>query len=131
MNGGTTADNPDVELGPQAALSFSMAFHELLTNAAKYGALSNADGRVEITWSIERRDKAEILVASWRETGGPPISNAASERTGFGSRLIATSLSACGEIDLAYEPDGLVLVAESQLAKLQFRNDLGIDESGR
>lgn len=115
---------PDVELGPQAALSFSMVFHELLTNAAKYGALSVAEGRIHIEWSIERRDVAEVLVASWREIGGPPIQQTPCERTGFGSRLIASSLAAYGEANFSYEPTGMVLVAELQLAKLQLRNDL-------
>ncbi|HEV7249854.1 MAG TPA: HWE histidine kinase domain-containing protein [Shinella sp.] len=118
-----TSVGPDVELGPQAALSLSMVLHELLTNAAKYGALSNADGRVEITWDIERRDSEDVLAVSWRETGGPRIAKPTSGREGFGSRLIISSLGAYGEANVTYEPEGMLLIAELLLAKLQFRND--------
>lgn len=121
---------PEIELGPQAALSVSMVLHELLTNAAKYGALSNADGRVEVEWSITRRERGKVLFVSWRETGGPAIT-ATSDRTGFGSRLIMTSLSAYGEANISYEPSGIVLDAELQLDKLEFRNDLSNDGSSR
>jgi PAS domain S-box-containing protein len=92
-----TSVGPDVSLGPQAALSFSLVLHELLTNAAKYGALSNTDGRVDITWNIERRNKAEALMVSWREIDGPRILKPTPEREGFGSRLIVSSLAAYGE----------------------------------
>lgn len=119
-----TSVGPDVELGPQAALSFSMVLHELLTNAAKYGALSNTDGRVDITWSIECRDKAEVLVVSWREIDGPRILKPTPGREGFGSRLIVSSLAAYGKANVTYASEGLMLGAELLLAKLQFRNDL-------
>lgn len=119
-----SSTGPDVELGPQAALSFSLVLHELLTNASKYGALSNAEGRVEIRWRIERREATDFLVASWREVGGPGIPNVHPSRKGFGSRLIVSSLRAYGEANVSYEPEGLVLLAEMPLAKIQFRNDL-------
>jgi PAS domain S-box-containing protein len=113
---------PEVELGPQAALSFSLVLHELLTNASKYGALSNADGHIEMTWSIERRDGADCLLCSWSEIGGPPITNPT--RKGFGSRLIVSSLHAYGRAEVSYDPRGLVLTTEMPLSKIQFRNDL-------
>jgi PAS domain S-box-containing protein len=113
---------PELELGPQTALSFSMVLHELLTNACKYGALSNSDGRVEIMWRIERRDGADFLLASWRETGGPPIRQPTSK--GFGSRLIASTLKSYGEVETSYGPDGFQLVTRMPLANVQFRNDL-------
>lgn len=115
---------PDVQLGPQAALSFSMVFHELLTNASKYGALSNADGRVHVAWNIERRAGTDVLVVSWQEAGGPHIPSSEPDRKGFGSRLIISSLRAFGEADISYAPGGVALVAALPLARIQFRNDL-------
>jgi PAS domain S-box-containing protein len=115
---------PSVEMGPQAALSFSMVLHELLTNALKYGSLSNEDGRVEIIWNIELRGGERFLIASWREIGGPAITKTEPERKGFGSRLIASSLLAYGEVNITYETDGIVLLAEMPIARIQFRNEL-------
>jgi len=113
---------PDVELGPQAALSFSLVLHELLTNASKYGALSNAEGRIDLSWMVERRDGEDYLVSAWRETGGPPVVDPT--RKGFGSRLIFSSLNAYGEVGVVYEPQGLVFKIDMPLSKIQFRNDL-------
>jgi PAS domain S-box-containing protein len=98
---------PYVMLGPDVAQSIGMALHELSTNAAKYGALSNSDGRVDLAWKIEARDADFIFVLNWREKGGPEAIKP--EHAGFGSfvidRMLADRLSA--EIDLAYAPSGL------------------------
>jgi PAS domain S-box-containing protein len=115
-------EGPDVELGPQAALSFSLVLHELLTNASKYGALSNVVGHIEILWRVEHRAKDKCLILSWREVGGPAVANPT--RTGFGSRLIVSSLQAYGHVTVRYEPDGLEVTTEMPLSKIQFRNDL-------
>lgn len=88
------------------ALSLGMIFHELATNAAKYGALSHADGRVLVDWNVtNQRDR--ILHISWREAGGPPVIEP--DRRGFGSRLIQRNVrhDLAGEIDLVYAPSGL------------------------
>ncbi|KAA0687403.1 PAS domain S-box protein [Neorhizobium sp. P12A] len=116
------SNGPDVKLGPQAALSFAMVFHELLTNACKYGALSGHDGHAEIEWRVDRRDREVFLLLSWREIGGPVASEPT--RHGFGSRLIESSLQAYGEVKVSYKPEGLVLTAEMPLPKLQYRNEL-------
>jgi PAS domain S-box-containing protein len=122
------AGGPDVRLGPQAALSFAMVFHELLTNASKYGALSNEEGHVEITWDIERRDGIETLIACWREIDGPRIESSEPHRKGFGSRLIVSSLQAFGEASVSYRQEGVVLLAELPLAKIQLQSDLSAIE---
>jgi PAS domain S-box-containing protein len=87
-----------VGLTPRAALTLSMVFHELATNAAKYGALSAPAGRLEVRWAIERPERVSAgpgrLRLSWRESGGPPV--APPQRRGFGSRLIERST---GELD--------------------------------
>jgi two-component system CheB/CheR fusion protein len=82
---------PDIRISPKAAVPLAMALHELATNAAKYGALSNDDGRIDIGWSIHRAGQAPPrLVLRWIESGGPPVT--APTRRGFGSRLIERGL---------------------------------------
>ena len=97
----TKIDGEPIRVGPKYAVSLLMAFHELATNAAKYGALSNDAGRVEVTWALTTPPKTPALAIAWREIGGPPVKPR--RRRGFGSRLI-DGLSAdavvgeCGEI---------------------------------
>ncbi len=98
----------DVRLRPRAALSLAMAFHELITNAAKYGALSVPTGRVEVRWQATQDASGQTLLGiDWREEGGPPVS--APERRGFGSRLIEQGIAAelRGSARLVFEPGGL------------------------
>ena len=76
----------NVRLSPRAAISFALVLHELCTNAIKYGALSNAEGRVEIDITRNDRRKTPWLRFSWVEVDGPPV--AEFSRTGFGTRLI-------------------------------------------
>ncbi len=93
---------PDVMLAPSSAVTLTLAFNELATNATKYGALSAPAGRVALTW----REQAQIIELLWRESGGPPV--AAPTRLGFGSRLIeqVISFEFGGESELAYAPEG-------------------------
>jgi two-component sensor histidine kinase/CHASE1-domain containing sensor protein len=74
---------PAVELAPNDALSLGMAIHELATNAAKYGALSTGEGRVRVTWALDRPDLASLR---WVESGGPLVPQRRSR--GFGTDLI-------------------------------------------
>lgn len=100
-------NGPPVSLEPAVVLSLGMIFHELATNAAKYGALHSPDGRVLIDWGLaDQRDRK--LKLSWREIGGPKVM--APERRGFGSRLIERNIrhDLAGEIDLVYAADGLI-----------------------
>ena len=83
---------PPVRVGSRAALSFTLALHELATNAVKYGALSAPGGRVEIGWSVgpppQGSASGEVLTFTWSERGGPEVGPPM--RKGFGSRLIAS-----------------------------------------
>ncbi len=84
-----------------------MTLHELVTNAGKYGALSDGAGQVEISWSFDAGGAGEeSFVMSWRERGGPPV--AAPERQGFGTtvigRLAESSLDV--KVDFAFPPEG-------------------------
>ena len=98
----------DVRLRPRAVLTLAMAFHELITNAAKYGALSLPVGRVEIRWHLTQDETGRALLGiDWREQGGPAVRMP--ERRGFGSRLIEEGMAAelSGAAQLTYAPEGL------------------------
>ncbi|WP_225009618.1 MULTISPECIES: response regulator [Novosphingobium] len=94
-----SASGPEAQLAPEPALRLALVFHELVTNAIKYGALSNGTGRVDVDWHLE----GDILVLGWRESGGPPVR--APERSGFGTRLIESSLG--GKAHPEFRPEGL------------------------
>ena len=95
---------PAVRLEPQQVLALSMALHELGTNAAKYGALSVASGRVEVAWNTMRRADERWLQLRWQESGGPAV--APPTRRGFGSKLIEEALKETlnGEVSREFEP---------------------------
>jgi two-component sensor histidine kinase/integral membrane sensor domain MASE1 len=98
-----------VWLEPQTALALAMAWHELATNAAKYGALSVNSGKVDLSWSVmPDSDDALALELVWRESGGPEVKRPT--RKGFGSRLLERGLAAelNGEVTVDYQPSGLV-----------------------
>jgi two-component sensor histidine kinase len=86
-----------------------MAWHELATNAVKYGALSVAGGKVDLSWSVmPDGDDRLALELVWRESGGPEVKRPS--RKGFGSRLLERGLAAelNGEVVVDYPPSGLV-----------------------
>ena len=98
-------DGPPLELAPNDALSFGLAVHELATNAAKYGALSVAGGRVTISWQMTGEHLAEVV---WRESGGPPV--ATERHRGFGTDLIEKIVAheLRQPVALDFQPEGVV-----------------------
>jgi two-component sensor histidine kinase len=99
----------DVRLQPKAALTLAMVFHELATNAAKHGALSNeAAGKIDIAWQAEPTTQSDRIRLRWQESGGPTVKPPG--RKGFGSRLIEGGLAQDldGEVRLDYDPLGVV-----------------------
>jgi two-component system CheB/CheR fusion protein len=108
-------EGPDFGLRPKAALALGLAFHELATNAAKYGALSTPQGQVRVTWDVANASAPGALRLKWAETGGPSVNNTAHK--GFGSILIerglALELDAKAELD--FDPGGLVCTIEIPL----------------
>jgi PAS domain S-box-containing protein len=97
---------PDLLLAAKSALALSMSLHELSTNAAKYGALSNDVGHVELTWKIEHADGEDMLALEWQELGGPPVN--LPEKQGFGTRLMkGLSRDLGGQGVLDYDPAGV------------------------
>jgi two-component sensor histidine kinase len=85
--------------------------HELATNAAKHGALSTPEGRVEVAWGLEAAGPASAagleLRLRWRERGGPPVAPPA--RRGFGRTLVEQGWrhELGGKVSLDFRPDGL------------------------
>jgi len=91
-----------VLLSPQHAQNFTLALHELATNSAKYGAFSNATGKVQVTWTIEPDQSDSVLKFKWQESGGPAVSTPT--RQGFGSQLLKGIFS---NVSLKFLVEGL------------------------
>jgi two-component sensor histidine kinase len=99
-------EGPAMTLPPERVQPLSMIFHELATNAAKYGAFSTEAGQVEVRWGL---DDDRTLTVTWAETGGPPVREPA--RRGFGSRLIVDLLRQVeGRASFDWKPAGLTVV---------------------
>ncbi len=96
-------EGPPLWLTAAASQSIGLALHELGTNAAKYGALSNSEGNVRICWNLN----GDMFSIEWTERGGPPV--VSPERPGFGTtvmtRMVEASLEGTAGID--YTPEGL------------------------
>ena len=110
-------EGPEVSLAPRTAVSLALAFHELGTNAMKYGALSNPTGIVQVRWSANGSDEEQRLRLAWRETGGPEVT--APNTRGFGSRMIERGLAAelGGTVAMTYPPEGLVCTIDAPLPR--------------
>jgi PAS domain S-box-containing protein len=101
----------DIRLSPQASVSLALAFHELATNASKYGALSNDEGRIRIHWSTA----GDRLKLEWVEERGPEVSTPS--RRGFGTRMIERSLAGefGGTTSLTFDKSGLRLTLDAPI----------------
>jgi len=112
---------PDFAVSAAAAQSLGMAFHELATNAGKYGALSRPQGRVAISWRLDAGD----VDLQWRETGGPAIP--APVHRGFGTvvtkDLLRSSLD--GHVEIAFAPTGLIWRARCPQERLREKDQPG------
>ena len=116
--GVVSLDGADAVLTPKSALALSLALHELATNAAKFGSLTAATGRVAVKWHI--RDDGGLGL-SWTESDGPRV--APPTRRGFGSSLIerALALETGGRATIHYNPTGVVcdiVLPKSSLVEL-------------
>ena len=98
---------PNIPVAAPSAVMISMMLHELATNAAKYGALSNDTGEVFVDWRVVGEGNGTRVRLEWRETGGPSV--AAPERKGFGTTLIQRGLTSQlgGSANIEFAPDGL------------------------
>jgi PAS domain S-box-containing protein len=100
-------DGPEVVLSEHTAGGLALAFHELMTNAIKYGALSEEAGRISVSWSLAESEQGQTFVMGWLETGGPAVKPPATE--GFGGAVIRQSIARerAPKIALDYLPEGL------------------------
>jgi two-component sensor histidine kinase len=98
------SDGPNLWLEPQTAQTIAVTLHELATNAAKYGALSVAEGRVQVGWSRAANGQ---FILRWTETGGPPVKPP--ERRGFGTRVMESMVRGQlkGETRFDWRAEGL------------------------
>jgi PAS domain S-box-containing protein len=106
----TSISGPEVTLTSAQTQVVAMVIHELVTNAAKHGALSSQNGSVSVNW-----DRASILTIKWRELGGPPI--VAPIRSGYGSKLIREAIpyELGGAVELTFQVDGVCCKIEIPL----------------
>jgi PAS domain S-box-containing protein len=114
----TTISGPDVTLTSAQTQAVAMVIHELATNAAKHGALSEADGKVSVSWDCTGADQAAILTMTWRELGGAPVT--APVQTGYGLSLIRDLVphELGGTVDLTFPPGGARCKIEIPLGRL-------------
>jgi two-component sensor histidine kinase len=106
-------------VAPVAVQPLAMAIHELVTNAAKHGALAGEEGRVELRWAIETRGAADRrFVMEWQELDGPAI--AEPSRQGFGTTLITRIVEHAlnGKVELSFPPTGLLWRLRCELGSI-------------
>jgi PAS domain S-box-containing protein len=101
-------DGPPLDMSVSGAQCIGMVIHELATNAAKHGALSNQEGCVEIAWQLENGAVGDRFIISWIERAGPPVM--APTHRGYGSIVIKSmaELSLDGEVQLEFATPGLL-----------------------
>lgn len=105
----------DLMVPGQAALALTLALHELATNACKYGALSNEEGKIRIWWEETDDHSSKRFRFEWKEVGGPPVS--APQRRGFGSRMIERSLQSYFDCNtfLRFDPAGVEFAIDAAM----------------
>jgi len=109
---------PEVKLKSGAVQVLGMAFHELATNAVKYGALSNARGNLSIDWTFRDAPDGARFEITWKETGGPVIKQP--DKPGFGSSVIVDAIQHAldAEVVLSFPPDGVMWRAVVPLERI-------------
>jgi two-component sensor histidine kinase len=110
---------PDLRVNPRAAVALAMVLNELMTNAAKYGALSQPEGRVRVEWSATEDRGPPKLRMVWIEMGGPLVQSPI--RRGFGSTLIEQSITRelGGTFEKNFDPTGLICTMMLPLERLR------------
>ena len=102
----TKIDGPEVMLSAEAGQAMAMVIHELVTNAAKYGALSTQSGHVSVRWYRKLNGSAQLVLV-WQETGGPRVE--APKTFGYGTRVVRNLIpyEFGGVVDFSFPPDGV------------------------
>jgi two-component sensor histidine kinase/DNA-binding NarL/FixJ family response regulator len=108
-------NGPDIRITSGAVIALAMTLNELCTNTTKFGALSNADGRVEIAWTIDEGKQRMRL--TWTEKGGPPVQRPT--RRSFGTRMMESlGPQLNGRVQLTYDPSGFVYFLDVPLGSI-------------
>jgi PAS domain S-box-containing protein len=117
FTGRVAIDGPSLELSAKAAQNFAMALHELATNAAKYGALSNTAGQIHVRWQLSTNDTPAFSF-SWLERGGPAVTPP--ERKGFGTAVLEQIMAEyIGQRpEMRFEKEGLTYALQCPLAAI-------------
>jgi two-component system CheB/CheR fusion protein len=113
----------EVRLPPHLATPFGLVLHELATNAAKYGALSNQQGHVDLHWRLTPGNPNPTVTVEWSEHDGPPVKEA--RMPGFGSRLIQSGLPGAA-VRYEFLPDGVRCTIEFALEELPQHGGEGV-----
>jgi two-component sensor histidine kinase len=100
--GGAQEAGPEIVIAGKDVQNIALALHELATNAAKYGALTAAEGKINVSWTVEQSGSDKFLIIRWQERGGPLTT--APRRNGFGTTLLSTVFS---ETSLDYALEGM------------------------
>jgi PAS domain S-box-containing protein len=105
-NSNTKIGGPEIMLSREAGQAMAMVIHELVTNAAKYGALSTKSGRVSVRWYRKLNGSAQLVLV-WRETGGPGVD--AQKKSGYGTSVVRDLIpyELGGTVDLSFAPEGV------------------------
>lgn len=114
--GDSKVSGPAVELNERATQALGLTFHELATNAVKYGGISEENGDLCVQWKIQGRGKTKTLVIDWEETSGKKIEQPG--ESGFGTRLIDANIKGelAGTIERTFKDDGLHIRITMRLA---------------
>jgi two-component sensor histidine kinase/DNA-binding NarL/FixJ family response regulator len=108
-------NGPDIRITSGAVIALAMTFNELCTNTTKFGALSVANGRVEVSWTTD--EEKQRLHLTWSERGGPPVQPPT--RRSFGTRMMESlGQQLNGQVQLAYEPSGFRYELDVPLASV-------------
>jgi two-component sensor histidine kinase/CheY-like chemotaxis protein len=108
-------NGPDVRITSGAVIALAMTLNELCTNTTKFGALSTAAGRVDISWTID--DAKQRLRLTWTEKGGPPVQRPT--RRSFGTRMMESlGQQLNGQVQLTYDPSGFVYFLDVPLGSI-------------
>jgi two-component sensor histidine kinase len=109
---------PALTFSAETSVSVHMTLHELAVNAAKHGALSTAEGRVVIRWTVDEAATPPMLTLTWREVGGPELAGKPAHK-GFGAQLIERGLARDlgGKATLDFAPQGVVYTLRAPLSQ--------------
>jgi two-component sensor histidine kinase len=123
------AAGPMVMLNPRAAQTFALVVHELATNAAKHGALSQAGGEIDIHWSIEGAGAEARFKFQWQECGGPPV--VPPTRQGFGHIVLekAAAQDFGAQPKITFAPEGLIYKIDALRSAVAVGSAGGSDSS--